>query len=211
MQRSLLIAAIILILGVIAGLVNLWMPTAAPPGSHPALGLAAPPAGGDFRLQSAAGPKDLKDLRGRVVLVYFGYTACPDICPTNLAFIAAAFKSLRPAELARVQGLFISVDPERDDVQRLARYTAYFHPQILGLTGTPAEIAAVARLYGAAYRRSFQGDSAMGYTVDHTSRTYAIDPKGRLARTLDHATPPQRIAAVIRELLDSDPSPLIEP
>ena len=162
------------------------------------------PTGGDFQLQSAAGPFDLKDLRGRVVLIYFGYTWCPDICPTNLAFIASALKSLAPEELARVQVLFVSVDPERDDVHRLAQYTGYFHPQILGLTGTPEQIATAARLYGAAYRRAAQTNSAMGYAVDHSSRTYAVDPRGRLARTLDHATPPDMIAAVVRELLATD-------
>lgn len=201
MQRSLLIAAVVVLLGVLVWLLGPWTPANRPSGPHRAIELAAPPVGGDFRLQSATGPIDLKDLRGRVVLVYFGYTWCPDICPTNLAFIAAALKSLAPEELSRVQVLFVSVDPERDDVQRLAQYTAYFHPQILGLTGTPGEIAEVARLYGAAYRRGPQTDSAMGYTVDHSSQTYAVDPGGRLARTLDHATPPERIAAVVRELL----------
>ena len=207
MQRSLLIAAILVLLGVLGWLLNPWARGDGASEPHRSLDPAAPPSGGDFRLQSAAGTLDLKDLRGRVVLIYFGYTWCPDICPTNLAFIASALKSLSPHELARVQVLFVSVDPGRDDVQRLARYTAYFHPQILGLTGTPAEIAAAARLYGAAYRRSEQADSAMGYTVDHSSYTYVVDPQGRLARTLDHATPPDRIAAAIRALLAEVPNP----
>ena len=145
MQRSLLIAAIVLLVGVLVWLLNPWAPAIQPLGRHRALELAARPTGGDFRLQSAAGPVDLKNLRGRVVLIYFGYTWCPDICPTNLAFIAAALKSLAPEDLARVQVLFVSVDPERDDAQRLAQYTGYFHPQILGLTGTPEEIAETAR------------------------------------------------------------------
>ena len=204
MQRRLLIAFIVLLVGVLLWLLNPWAPADAPWQPHRTLGLAATPAGGDFRLQSAAGPVDLKDLRGRVVLIYFGYTWCPDICPTNLAFIVAALKTLAPEELARVQVLFVSVDPERDDAQRLARYTGYFHPRILGLTGTPEEIAEVARRYGAAYRRGPQTDSAMGYSVDHSSQIYAVDPQGRLARTLDHATPPERIAAVVRELLAAE-------
>jgi protein SCO1/2 len=204
MQRRLLIAFIVLLFGVLLWLLNPWAPADEPWQPHRTLELTAPPAGGDFRLQSAAGPLDLKDLRGRVVLIYFGYTWCPDICPTNLAFIAAALKALAPEELARVQVLFVSVDPERDDAQRLARYTGYFHPRILGLTGTPEEIAEVARRYGAAYRRGPQTDSAMGYSVDHSSYTYAVDPQGRLARTLDHATPPERIAAVVRELLAAE-------
>lgn len=201
MQRSLLVAAIFVLLGLLIWLVHPRGPAGLPTPPHPILALAAPPTGGDFRLHSASGPVSLADLRGQAVLIYFGYTWCPDICPTNLAYIAAALRALTPAELARVQVLFVSVDPQRDDPQRLAQYAAYFHPQIRGLTGTPAEIAAVARLYGAAYRRSDQSGSAMGYLVDHSAFTYAVDPRGRLARTLDHATPPERIVAVLRGLL----------
>jgi protein SCO1/2 len=204
MQRSLLVVASVLVVGALIWLLNPPTPAGTPWAPHRDLKLAFQPTGGDFRLQSAAGPIDLKDLRGRVVLIYFGYTWCPDICPTNLAFIVAALKTLEPEELARVQVLFVSVDPERDDVQRLAQYTDYFHPRILGLTGRPEEIAEVARRYGAAYQRGPETDSAMSYSVDHSSYIYAVDPQGRLARTLDHATPPEQIAAVVRELLATE-------
>ncbi len=201
MQRNLLIILNLLLLGVLVWLLWFWEPVTEEDYHHDALALASPPTGGDFRLESPGGPLDLSDLRGQVVLLYFGYTWCPDICPTNLAFIANALKALSPKELDRVQGLFVSVDPERDDARRLAEYTGYFHPKIRGVTGTPDEIAAAARLYGATYRRTEQTNSAMGYTVDHSAYTYVIDPQGRLARTLDHATPSDRIAAVIREVL----------
>ena len=107
----------------------------------PTLNLAAPPQGGDFTLDSVAGPVRLADLRGQVVLIYFGYTTCPDICPTNLAFLAAALRELTPDELQRVRVLFVSVDPERDDTPRLAVYAAYFHPNIQGVTGAPEQVA----------------------------------------------------------------------
>lgn len=201
MQRKLLITAIVPLAGLLVWLLWFWEPVTKEGYHHETLDLASPPTGGDFRVQSAEGPVDLADLRGKVVLIYFGYTWCPDICPTNLAFIANALKTLSATELARVQVLFVSVDPERDDVKRLAQYTGYFHPSIRGLTGTPEEIAAAARLYGAAYRRAEPSDSAMGYMVDHSAYTYVVDPSGRLVRTLDHATPSDQIAAVIRELL----------
>ena len=202
MPRSLLTVASLALAG--AWLLLAWFsePEAPPPAApHQALDLAAAPTGGDFRLDSAAGSLDLVDLRGKVVLLYFGYTSCPDICPTNLAIIAGALKDLTPAELARVQVLFISVDPERDNPERLAGYAPYFHPNIRGVTGTPDQIALAARLYGAAYRRSATSDSAMGYMVDHSASTYLVDPQGRLVRTLDHATPSPVIVLAIRALL----------
>ncbi|MCG6896372.1 MAG: SCO family protein [Thiocapsa sp.] len=205
MARKLLITVILILAGLLAWLLFYWDPAAVetgPAGSdHQRLELAAPPAGGDFVLDSTSGPLDLADLRGRVVLIYFGYTWCPDICPTNLVLIANALRMLTPEEQERVQVLFVSVDPERDSTRRVAEYSGYFHPRILGLTGTPERIAEVARLYGAAYRRTELPDSALGYVVDHSAYSYVVDPKGRLVRTLDHATPSAEIAAVIREQL----------
>ena len=104
----------------------------------PALPTTSAPTGGDFTLQSATGPVTLKDYRGKVVLLYFGYTYCPDICPTSLTATAQALGQLAPAELARVQTLFVSVDPERDTPARLKDYGAFFHPSIIGVTGTAA-------------------------------------------------------------------------
>jgi protein SCO1/2 len=169
-----------------------------------AAALAPLPVGGDFRLQSANGPVRLEDLRGQVVVLYFGYTFCPDICPTSLALLSMALEQLSPAELERVQPLFVSVDPERDTLDRLAAYGEYFHPRILGLTGDPAELAATAGLYGAAYRKVEQG-SAAGYLVDHSAMTYIIDPRGRLVHTLVHGTPPERILALLRQELQAPP------
>jgi protein SCO1/2 len=201
MQRPLLIAANLLLAGILVWLLWHWDPIADQPHPLQTLALGETPTGGDFRLESAAGPLDLANLRGQVVLIHFGYTWCPDICPTNLAFIASAIRTLSLEEQERVEVLFVSVDPERDDAARLAQYTGYFHPRFRGLTGSPEQIAEVARLYGAAYRRGEETGSSLGYLVDHTSFTYVVDPQGRLARTLDHATPPERIAATIRSLL----------
>lgn len=183
-------------------LIGFWDPgRTVADGLHRRLGLATAPTGGDFRLQSWRGPVSLSDLRGKLVLIYFGYTWCPDICPTNLALISLALKQLTADERERVQVLFISVDPERDDVARLHAYAEYFDPAILGLTGSERAIAAVASRYGAAYRRVAQTDSAMGYMVDHSSYVYVVDRKGRLVETLPHATPAERLVEVIRARL----------
>jgi len=187
----------------LAGLIWLWRPAddgAAAivwGGSHP----ASAPTGGDFKLRGRDGPVALSRFRGKVVLLYFGYTSCPDICPTNLAIIAYALKQLSLAERARVQVLFVTVDPARDTPERLAQYTAYFDSGILGLSGSDAQVAAAAARYGAAYRRVEQPESAMGYLVDHSALTYVIDTRGRWVATLPHATPAEEIVAVLRRLL----------
>jgi protein SCO1/2 len=201
MKRTIPITAIVLLTGVLVWVIWLWHPVADQSRVGRQLGLAAPPPGGDFTLRSWQGPLSTKDLRGKVLLIYFGYTWCPDICPTNLALITNALKALTPRELGRVQVLFVSVDPQRDTPERLREYTAYFHPSILGVTGTPAQVTAAAGLYGAAYHRAQAADSAMGYTVDHSAYTYVVDPAGRLAKVLDHGTNSDRIVAAIRSLL----------
>ena len=203
MKRSSI--AILLVAAVSIGILSIRNPAPAPESSRAPLELAAPPTGGDFTLDSAAGPVRLSDLRGQAVLIYFGYTACPDICPTNLVSIAHALRTLQPAELDRTRVLFVSVDPERDDPERLAGYVAYFHPNVLGLTGTPEQVAEVARRYGAAYRRVDDTGSAMGYLIDHSAFTAVVDPSGRLVRTLGHASPPETIRAAIRTALGTEP------
>ena len=177
-----------------------WQPTPEKSTGHQALGLAEAPSGGDFVLDSYRGPLSLADLRGKVVALYFGYTWCPDICPTSLGFLSAALDELTPDELAQVQGLFISVDPARDDVERLKEYGEYFHARILGITGSREHIDRVVRQYGAAYRIVKQ-DSAADYLVDHSADTYLLDQQGRLAKTLPHGTPPDEVLAALKSLL----------
>lgn len=177
-----------------------WFVSQWPSKSNRPVTLSEAPQGGDFTLDAASGPFDLKAQRGKVVLIYFGYTFCPDICPTNLMLMAQAFNALDKDELARVQGVFISVDPERDTLDRLAAYTKYFHPSIIGVTGKPEHIAQIAKQYGAVYRK-VEDESQGGYLIDHSANTYVIAPDGSLNTILPHATPPEEILKVIRNLL----------
>ncbi len=177
-----------------------WNPAAVKTPAHQALGLAEAPIGGGFVLESYRGPVALEDFRGKVVALYFGYTWCPDICPTSLGFLSAALSELTPEELDRFQGLFVSVDPARDSVERLKEYGEYFHAGILGITGTPEQLAKVAHQYGAAYR-IVQQDSAAGYLVDHSADLYFLDQQGRLVHTLPHGTPPDEVLALLRTML----------
>lgn len=159
--------------------------------------------GGDFSLQSINGPVSLSDFKGKVVLLYFGYTWCPDICPTNLALMSAAFSEMDPEQLKHVQGIFISVDPNRDGVERLSEYTNFFHENIMGITGSEAEIAELAARYGVAYRL-FNQDSATDYVVDHSSETYVIDTSGQWVDSLPHAAPPEDITKAILANFSAD-------
>ncbi|NOR51143.1 MAG: redoxin domain-containing protein [Gammaproteobacteria bacterium] len=152
--------------------------------------------GGGFTLQSADGAVSLSDFQDKVVLLYFGYTWCPDICPTNLSLMSAAFAEMEPELLKKVQGIFISVDPDRDSPERLKEYTNFFHENIIGITGTAEQIAELAGRYGVGYRLVKQ-ESATDYVVDHTSETYVIDGHGEWVDSLPHAAPPEDITKSI--------------
>jgi protein SCO1/2 len=157
--------------------------------------------GGDFTLTSAQGPVSLSDFRGKVSVLYIGYASCPDVCPTALAVLTQSLKQLDAEEREQVQGIFISVDPERDTPEKLAEYAAFFSPRIIGVTGSQDQIDQVVRQYGAFYRKVEMKDSAMGYAVDHSSRLYLIDREGRLVQTLLHNSSPQELTQGLQTLL----------
>jgi len=191
--------ALLLLIPVIAGLiVGVWLNKSTAPDPQ-AQKYAA--LGGDFTLQSAKGPVSLKDFRGKVGVIYFGYTACPDICPTSLGMIANAFRTLSKDELAQTQGIFISVDPERDTPEVMEKYAVFFHPKILGLTGTPQEIAEVAKKYAVYYKKAKLEGSAMGYGMDHSSAIYIVGKDGHIVDIIAHGSKPSDIAAAVRKAL----------
>lgn len=144
--------------------------------------------GGDFTLRSLSGPISLKKYRGNIVVLYFGYTHCPDICPADLSNIAAAFRQLNEKDLERVQGVFITLDPARDGVDKLAEYTLYFHQKIIGLTGTAAEISQVAAKYRVGYKKVLVKNSTLGYAIEHSAALYLIDANGNVQHLIPHGT-----------------------
>ncbi len=158
----------------------------------------APPL--DFALRSADGPVKLIDQRGKVALVYFGYTACPDICPTALVSVGGALRQLRPEDLGKVAAFFISVDPERDKPEGLKEYARFFHPAIIGATGTPDEIKRVAQRWRVFYAKQPATEDGR-YSVDHSSECFVVGPDGRLIARLPHGSPPEKIVAEIRRAL----------
>lgn len=158
--------------------------------------------GGDFTLMSADGPVSLSDFRGKGVVIYIGYTYCPDVCPMALAVLGQALRNMPEEQSAQIQGIFISVDPERDSLEHLANYSSFFSPQIIGVTGEKSEIDQVVQQYGAFYRRVEMRDSAMEYAVDHSSRLYLINPEGNLEALVSHNTHPDQLMNNLKQLIE---------
>lgn len=142
------------------------------------------------------------DFSGKAALVFFGYTRCPDVCPTTLAALQQAMGLLGP-EAERVQVLFVTLDPERDTPEVLAAYVPWFDARFRGLRGDAAATLAVAREFRVFFNKveARGGGSAMGYAIDHTATSYAYDPQGRLRLLIRHGETPERIAADLRRLL----------
>jgi len=157
--------------------------------------------GGPFLLTAPDG-RSVTDAtyHGKWLLLFFGYTFCPDVCPTTLNEIAHALKALGP-DAARLQAVFITVDPLRDTPEVMGKYTAAFDPRIVGLTGTPEQIAAVTQAYGAYSAPHKTGPGPDDYVVDHSTYIYIMDPDGKFVRGLDFDTPGDRIAKTLQKLM----------
>ena len=155
----------------------------------------------NFILSSPEGAVSLKDLRGSVVLLFFGFTSCADVCPISLATISHAFSFLNDDELKLSKSLFISLDPERDSLEKLKKYTGYFHPNITGATGTIKELGMVAKIFGVNFEKKNSPDSALGYVIYHSSKIFVIDPQGVLRKTIPHNTDSKLLSEQIRSLL----------
>ncbi len=157
--------------------------------------------GGPFTLVDDTGkPVTDKDYRGHYMLVFFGYTSCPDICPAGLQLISAALDKLGP-KADRVTPIFISVDPERDTAQKLAAYVKNFNSHLVGLTGTPEEIAAVAKAYKVFYQKVPNQSSPADYGMDHTSIIYLMDANGEFVTHFTPTTTVDAMAAKLDKLL----------
>jgi protein SCO1/2 len=161
--------------------------------------------GGPFTLMAPDGATVTdQTFRGKWLLVYFGYTFCPNTCPMTLNEIATALEKLG-TDAAKMQPLFITVDPQRDTREVLEQYTRSFDPRIVGLTGNPQQIDAVIQEYGAYSVRHMTGPGPEDYVMDHSTYLYVMDPGGKFVRAFDADTPGDRIADALRELL-SQPS-----
>jgi cytochrome oxidase Cu insertion factor (SCO1/SenC/PrrC family) len=164
-----------------------------------------PELGGPFTLTASDGTiRTEQDFKGKILLVYFGYTFCPDVCPTSLINIADAFDLLTPEELAETQAIFVSVDPDRDTLEALAAYTPHFHSNILGLTGTREQIDAMVHAYQAHYE-IIEGQGMADYLVDHSAAIYLMDTDGHFIRHFEHTVEPRLLANAIQDVIKHMP------
>lgn len=149
--------------------------------------------GGEFELVNHKGEMvSDKDFLGKYMIVYFGYTYCPDVCPMDLQIMADSLSYLSPEQLDQVNPVFVSVDPDRDTIEVMAEYTSYFHEKLIGLTGSRAQIDIVKKAY-----RVFaaKADHSPDYLVDHTAYTYFMGKDGRLLQHFNHGEDPETMAA----------------
>ncbi len=154
----------------------------------------------DFTLTNADGQEvQLSDFQGKIVLLYFGYTFCPDVCPTSLSDLKLVQNRLDESG-EKIQVIMVTVDPERDTPEKIAEYVAHFHPTFIGLSGTKEEIDAAGEGYGVYYERH-EGTEATGYLVDHTARIFVIEPDGTYRLSFGFGTPVDDIVSDLRLLL----------
>lgn len=157
--------------------------------------------GGDFTMQSDKGPLSLSDLRGKIVVIYFGFMNCTEACPVSLVKMRTAMKRLTEAEKSQIQGLFVSVDPDRDNPKDLNAFIRNYDSSFIGLSDSQEVTDKVLKQYGVySDLEDFDGKS-LTYTVDHSSRFYLIDKEGKLVTTMSHSTTPAELVAKLRSLL----------
>jgi protein SCO1/2 len=165
--------------------------------------------GGPFELTDQDGARVTDETyAGRYMLIFFGYTYCPDVCPTKLAaitFALDAFEQEAPARAAKVMPLFVSVDPERDTSKVLREYRAHFHPRLVALTGTEAELRAVAKAYKVYFAKAYPDEASRlsgEYLMDHSAYVFLMGPDGRYVTHFASATTPDTMAARLSELVE---------
>ena len=154
----------------------------------------------EFTLQSANGPYGLKDMKGKVGIMLFGYTHCPDVCPATLVNFGKALELLDEDERAKVRPLFITLDPERDSVEVTDKYARYFHPQIIGLSGSREEVDKTAKTFfigSQVEKPNEQGN----YAMKHSTTLYILRPDGLMGDMIGHNTPPEELVDTLRRWL----------
>jgi protein SCO1/2 len=206
-RRLIFLAAAGVLIGLIGGWLTIQFATGKlsfGPYEYRGIVMPDPEPVGDFTLTAHNDVKvSLSDLNDQIVLLYFGYTYCPDVCPTTLSSLAQALDKLKQEEKEQIQIVMVSVDPERDTPETLAEYLAHFDPSFLGLTGTEQELAAAAEAFGIFYQKG-PGSVESGYLVDHTATVSVMDKGGRLRLLFPFGTPPEDIAADLQHLIKDE-------
>ena len=155
----------------------------------------------EFTLNTIDGEIKLSDYRGKAVAIFFGYMYCPDVCPTALSMLSESLKGLSEDELKNFEGIFISVDPDRDTLKNLKDYAKYFHSNFIGATSTNEKILEISKNYGAYYVKEKESEDDKNYSVAHTSYIYVFDKYGNLSSKLDHSILPSGITKALKKAL----------
>jgi protein SCO1/2 len=163
--------------------------------------LQGPKLGGDFTLQSVNGPVSLHDFKGKEVILYFGYTSCPDVCPTSMSRLSKIIHSLPANEQEKVQPIFVSVDTKKDTPKKAQDYVSFFFKGAIGLSGSPQELEKVTHLYGTMYLIENDPKSALGYSVQHPTSFFLIDRNGNYSSSLPTEAPLEALKQEIEALL----------
>lgn len=198
-RRIVMGIAVVAALGAIAFL--LWRQVGFHPGPQYGIAVNASKPIDDFQLDSTLGhPVALSDFDDRYTMVYFGYTTCPDICPTTLADMGKA-QALLGETARRVQMIFVTVDPERDTVERMRAYLAYFGQDMIGLRGSLAETEAIAGQFGVVYQKQYVSTSATDYLIDHSSVVLVLDPQRRPLVMFPFGVTAEQMASDLRRVI----------
>lgn len=172
---------------------------------HRPQGFGTALVGGPFSLVNQDGKRVTeKDFLGKYMLVFFGYTFCPDVCPTELQVMTAALDQMGP-QADRIQPVFVSIDPARDTPDVLKAYVGNFGPRLVGLTGTPEEVANIAKAYRVYYAKAGNSNSTTDYLMDHSSIIYLMGPDGSFVKHMPYTTDAGKLATDLKETLSTSP------
>ena len=195
-RQKLIFALVVLVIAAVTGLGALWLTRSLPEGP---IGSGSALVGGPFTLTDHKGKRVTdQDFRGRYMLIFFGFTYCPDVCPSELQVMSAALDELGP-KAEKIQPIFITIDPARDTPEAMKLYVANFHPRMVGLTGSPEDIAQVAKAYRVYYARAKGSENQPDYLMDHSTILYLMGPDGKFVKHFTYGTDAKGLAAALGE------------
>jgi cytochrome oxidase Cu insertion factor (SCO1/SenC/PrrC family) len=196
-RRTLILALSILVVALATGAAALWFAPGGSTGSGTAL------IGGPFTLTDHNGNRVTdRAFAGKYLLIFFGYTFCPDVCPSELQVMSAALDQLGP-DAERIQPLFITIDPARDTPEVMKEYVANFHPRLIGLTGSDQDIAHVAAKYRVYYAKAKTGGNSQDYLMDHSAILYLMSPDGTFLKHFTYGNDAKALSDGLRQAMGS--------
>lgn len=196
-RQKLIFALVVLLIAAVTGGGALWLTR----GGGGPIGYGSALVGGPFTLTDQTGKRVTdQDFRGKYMLIFFGFTYCPDVCPTELQVMSAALDALGP-QGEKIQPVFISIDPARDTPEAMKIYVSNFHPRMVGLTGSEADIAAVAKAYRVYYAKAKGSENSPDYLMDHSTILYLIGPDGKFVKHFTYNTDVKVLTEGLRDVI----------